>query len=178
MTSPWKGYASALDRFIEATLALSFEELHHDFLPFIPLAPGRVLDVGAGIGRDVSVFAERGHEVVAAEPCEELRLAGMRRYQSPRIRWLDDSLPCLETLDEAACFDFVLASGVWHHLDADEQTIAHRRIVHPLNPGGVFALTLRNGPAGVGTRVFPTDGQRFFVVVSWSPPYRSKRHGS
>lgn len=155
------GYAVATEQFIEATIAIDFKELYRSFLEYIPAAPGRVLDVGAGIGRDASVFAAMGHTVVAVEPTAEFRAAAKRLFSSPKITWVDDSLPLLSALgDQPAQFDFVLASGVWHHLNQLEQQSAIARIATLLRPQGVFALSLRHGPAGVGTHVFSTDGQQ------------------
>ncbi|NKB70943.1 MAG: methyltransferase domain-containing protein [Candidatus Latescibacteria bacterium] len=156
-----KGYAEATERFIEATAAINFKELHQDFIGFIPTKPGRVLDVGAGIGRDAAVFAGMGHAVVAVEPTADFRVAARRLYDSPNIAWVDDALPMLAGLGrQADQFDFVLASAVWHHLDHVEQEDAMQRIFELVCPEGVFALSLRHGPSGVGTHVFPTHGQQ------------------
>lgn len=153
-----KGYSGAVQKFTEATLAIDFADLHRDFMPFIPHKPSRILDAGAGIGRDASVFYGMGHDVTAAEPADALRIRAMELYATLDIRWLRDALPELKSLYGA--FDFILASGVWHHLNGEEQHQAMSRIAQLLSPGGVFALTLRSGPAGVGTRVFPTDGKQ------------------
>ncbi len=156
-----EGYASVTQKFIEATLAINFVELHKDFVPFIPKRAGYILDVGAGIGRDAFVFSEMGHTVVAVEPTEAFRIAGKELYDSTNIEWVNDSLPSLELLGSRSDgFDFILASGVWHHLDSHEQYHSMRRIAQLLKPDGVFALTLRHGPAGVGTHVFPTNGKK------------------
>ncbi|MEM7343363.1 MAG: class I SAM-dependent methyltransferase [Chloroflexota bacterium] len=154
------GYSEATERFIEATRAIDFIKLHQPFIDFMPPKPGRVLDVGAGIGRDASVLAEMGHRVVAVEPTAAFRAAGQRLY-SPNIEWVNDVLPRLSVLgDRPNQFDFVLASAVWHHLDDEEQQAAMLRLSNLLRPKGVFVLSLRHGPAGVGTHVFPTDGQQ------------------
>lgn len=160
------GYDDAVQSFIDATLALSFKELHADFLPFFPSVTGRVLDIGAGIGRDASVFAQAGHSVAAIEPLEAFREAGKRLYASTAIEWIADALPELTLLDQAtAPFDLILVSGVWHHLNAAEQHRAMQRIAGLLSPKGVLALTLRNGPAGAGTHVFPTDGKQTVEIA-------------
>lgn len=156
-----KGYSEVTERFIEATIAIDFMELHQSIIEFIPTKPGRVLDVGAGIGRDASVLSEMGHIVVAVEPTADFRAAARRLYDSPNIEWVEDSLPMLSVLgNQPDQFDFVLASGVWHHLDDAEQQSAMLRIFKLLRLCGVFALSLRHGPAGAGTHVFPTCGQR------------------
>ena len=152
-----QGYSGVTDRFIKMTETVPFDQLHASIIEFIPSA-GRALDVGAGIGRDASVLAEMGHDVVAVEPTAELRTAARVRYDSPRIQWVEDSLPALARLDRSEPFDFILASAVWHHLDGAEQEQAMLSVSTLLRHGGVFALSLRHGPAGVGTHVFPTDG--------------------
>jgi SAM-dependent methyltransferase len=156
-----KGYSEVTEKFIESTKEIDFMELHQAFIEFIPNKPGRVLDVGAGIGRDASILAEMGHTVVAVEPTAEFRAAARRLYDAPNIQWIDDSLPMLSFLgNQTDQFDFVLASGVWHHLDVAEQQYTMLRISDLLRSDAIFALSLRHGPAGAGTHVFPTDGQQ------------------
>lgn len=164
-----KGYSEATEKFIKATVAVDFMELHQPFIEFIPTKPSRVLDVGSGIGRDASVLSEMGHRVTAVEPIANFRAAARRLHDSTNIEWVDDSLPRLSVFDnQPGQFDFVLASGVWHHLDDVEQQHAIRRLSHLLCPKGIFALSLRHGPAGVGTHVFPTDGQQ---TVAYAKTY-------
>ncbi|MEM6262217.1 MAG: class I SAM-dependent methyltransferase [Bacteroidota bacterium] len=156
-----KGYEKALSRFIESTHRIRFTELHHDFLPFIPSTPCLVLDVGAGIGRDAAVLAEMGHEVLAVEPLKEFRVPGQSMYRDRPISWMDDSLPALDNLKAyASQVDFVLASGVWHHLAPEEQQTALNRVAQLMKKSGIFAASLRHGPAGAGTHVFPIDVQQ------------------
>ncbi|MCK8495829.1 hypothetical protein M0L20_28445 [Spirosoma sp. RP8] len=57
-------------------------------------------------------------------------------------------------------FAFVLASGVWHHLDDKQQSMAMKRIAHLLELNGLFALSLRHGPPGAGSHIFPTSGKQ------------------
>jgi len=156
-----KGYSEHTERFIEATVAIDFKELHRSFFKYIPTKPSRVLDVGAGIGRDASALSEMGHSVVAVEPTAAFRAVAKKLYDSPNIEWLNDSLPMLSMIDfSPQQFGFVLASGVWHHLDKTEQQKAMSRIARLLCPNGIFALSLRHGPPGVGTHVFPTNAQK------------------
>lgn len=155
-----RGYNSSIEQFVRATNAVSFEELHEPFLELIPTSPCQILDVGAGVGRDASVLAGMGHEVFAVEPLLEFRIAGMTLHSASSIHWLDDSLPELATLgNNNEQFGFVLASAVWHHLNAAERGVAVSRLFSLLKPGGILALSLRNGPAGAGSHVFPTDPQ-------------------
>lgn len=154
-----RGYADSIRKFIDATVSLPFEILHQDFLKYFPESPGRILDLGAGIGRDAFVLAQKGHSVLAVEPSEELRNAGRKLYSSPLLEWTNDSLPNLQTLqDRSEEFDFILGSGIWHHLSPEEQLLSLEKVSGLLAPNGIFALSLRHGPAGVGTTVFPPNG--------------------
>ncbi|MEM1412422.1 MAG: class I SAM-dependent methyltransferase [Pseudomonadota bacterium] len=155
------GYRSVLSGFVAATEAVAFEELHKPYLELIPREPSRILDVGAGVGRDASVLASMGHDVVAIEPTPEFLATAKRLHSATRVEWIDDSLPELSSLgSEAKPFDFVLASAVWHHLDQSERAIAMSRVAELVAAGGVFALSLRHGPPGAGTHTFPTDHQQ------------------
>src|SRR5207302_10251745 len=98
--------------------SISFAEAHHTVIHLIPKEPCRVLDIGAGTGRDAAGFAAMGHRVIAVEPTEEMRCGAMALHPSPLIEWLDDSLPDLARLrarDER--FDVVMLTAVGMQLD-------------------------------------------------------------
>ncbi|MEM9723356.1 MAG: methyltransferase domain-containing protein, partial [Bacteroidota bacterium] len=155
------GYVHSLQKFIHATHSIEFSELHKDFLPFLPPKKSLILDLGAGIGRDSYEFSKMGHSVVAVEPLGEFLNAGRELYGSTSIHWIQDSLPLLIHLSKYPyTFDFVLSSGVWHHLSEADQSRAVSRVAELLKPKGRFALSLRNGPPGAGSYVFPTDVNR------------------
>ena len=155
-----EGYKDFVEQFIKGTKEIDFNELHKPFLNFIPQKPNKILDVGAGIGRDSFKFSEMGHLVTAVEPLQDFIDTARKLYDSPRIEWINDSLPQLKKLkDQENQFGFILASSVWHHLNNEEQKLAIVRISRLLSPKSVFALSLRHGPAGVGTHIFPTSGE-------------------
>ena len=87
-------------------------------LHLIPAAPCRILDVGAGTGRDAAWLAGMGHRVTAVEPTEAMRLRAIKLHPSPLIEWLDDSLPELARVRSGGeLFDLILLSAVWMHFD-------------------------------------------------------------
>lgn len=156
-----KGYAGEVHRFIEVTNAIEFERLHSFFLKHIPLKSSKIMDIGSGSGRDAEMFSNMGHSVVAVEPCLELLNSAKRTYARSNVNWIAGSLPQLKKVEHKRdYFDFILCSAVWHHIDDVERETALAVIASLLKPKGIFALSLRNGPAGVGTHVFPTDAEK------------------
>lgn len=123
-------------------------------LQFVPAEPGRVLDVGAGTGRDAAALAARGHSVVAVEPTAELRAHGRRLHAGSGIDWVDDALPDLMLSQHPGRFEAIFATAVWMHLDSDERHRAMARIATLLMPGGRFFVDLRHGPVPDGRCMF------------------------
>jgi 2-polyprenyl-3-methyl-5-hydroxy-6-metoxy-1,4-benzoquinol methylase len=157
MISGTKGYEKYISLFIESCQALSFHDVCNDFLNFLPPTPARILDVGAGAGQNAAALADMGYYVTAVEPMTEFLNAARRQYPHASISWVDDSLPMLRGLDKEDTFDFILLTGVWHHLNDAQRATAIKRLSSLLKTGGRCALSLRNGPAGLGTCVYPTD---------------------
>src|SRR6202035_5653746 len=93
-----EGYAEEDEALFKQYESIPFADAHRAVLHLIPATPGRVLDIGSGTGRDAAWFAGRGHSVVAVEPTDAMRLPAMALHPSPRIDWLDDSLPVLAAL--------------------------------------------------------------------------------
>lgn len=150
-----EGYAEAADALVKQYESISFADVHRPVLHLIPTAPGRVLDIGAGTGRDAAGFAAMGHAVVAVEPTAALRLRAAALHPSPRIDWVDDSLPDLPSLTRRGeSFDVVMLTAVWMHLDQRQRRQAMPRVAGLVRPGGVTMLSLRHGPVPPGRRMF------------------------
>ena len=150
-----EGYGETADELVERYESLVFENVHRDVLPFLPPPPARVLDVGAGTGRDAAALAARGYSVVAAEPTPELRAHGQRLHRESAIEWIDDWLPELAMLrGRGERFDLVMLTAVWMHLDAGERERGMPNVAGLVRPGGIVTLTLRHGPVPPGRRMF------------------------
>jgi len=143
---------------VDAYESLSFEQVLAHIIDLLPKAPARILDVGAGSGRDAAWFAYRGHEVVAVEPSMGMRREARERHLDPRIRWLDDSLPALpETHRLGLEYDFILAAAVWMHVRTDERKRAFRKLVTLLAPSGRIAISLRLGTLDSDRTMYPVS---------------------
>jgi SAM-dependent methyltransferase len=161
-----EGYAATADRLVGPYESISFERTHQTILPLIPAAPARVLDIGAGTGRDAAALAARGHTVVAVEPTAEMRAHGQRLHPSPAITWIDDSLPELAALEaHDGAFDLVMMTAVFMHLDAGQRARALPRIVRLMAPGGILALSLRHGPIPEGRRMFDIGAEEMTALA-------------
>ena len=153
-----EGYERFIPLFIESSQSLDFHTVCKDFIDFLPPENSDVLDLGSGAGQNSAALAQLGFNVTAVEPMPEFLKAAIHTYRSDLIEWVNDSLPevpCLGSNENQ--FDFVLVDAVWHHLDEVEREVAAKRISSVIKRNGRCAISLRNGPSGMGTRVFPTD---------------------
>ncbi len=150
-----EGYGENADALVKHYEGVTFAEVHRETLALMPTPPSRVLDVGAGTGRDAAALAALGHSVVAVEPTPELRAHGRRLHGDAAITWIDDALPDLAEVHAlGARYDLVLLSAVWMHLDAGERERAMAGIADLLRPGALVTLSLRHGPIPAGRRMF------------------------
>lgn len=140
----------------------------------IPGRPARVIDIGAGTGRDAVWFADMGHAVTAAEPV--VAFVEAARNRDPRIAWLVDALPDLaRTCALNQTFDLLTLSGVWQHLDERERAGAAPVLARLAAPGATLVMALRHGPASEGRPVTPIDVEatgRLFATWGLAPILR------
>jgi SAM-dependent methyltransferase len=160
MTDCLEWYAAHADRLASSYEGIAFEDVHGWLLDLLPQLPARILDVGAGSGRDAAWLAGQGYQVVALEPCATMRSLAKTLHPDDRILWMDDSLPLLNrTTESGHGFDCILVSAVWMHLPGLERPSAFHTLINLLNPGGVLAMTLRHGPAESDRRIHPVSAE-------------------
>jgi SAM-dependent methyltransferase len=148
------GYGETADALAVQYEEVTFDEVHRDVLHLVVVEPSRILDVGAGTGRDAAALAGRGHSVVAVEPTAQLRAHGQRLHAGVAIEWVGDALPELNLVPRLVQFDAVFVTAVWMHLDALERRRAMTRIAELLAPGGRLFVNLRHGPVPEGRHMF------------------------
>ncbi|MBM3647674.1 MAG: class I SAM-dependent methyltransferase [Alphaproteobacteria bacterium] len=150
-----EGYGETADERVKQYESLAFADVHRDMLHLFPARPSRIIDIGAGTGRDAAGFAELGHTVTAVEPTQELLAHARRLHRQPSITWIDDSLPELDRVHASGeRYDLVMLTAVWMHLDRTQRERAMARVVALLRPRGLMALSLRHGPVPPGRRMF------------------------
>ncbi len=150
-------YNDHAQQLAEQYLSKSFLEVHGAWLEFLPpiltKANARILDIGAGAGRDSKYLAEQGREndisVVAVEPAKLLADIGRQQTKDLNVKWVADSLPGLDVVSrQEISFDLILLSAVWMHLPKSERPRAMRKLANLLKPGGKLVISLRHGPSG------------------------------
>lgn len=136
----------------EQYLSLTFEQVHHNWQAHWPASSSKhvlkVLDIGAGAGRDALWFAKHHCDVYAIEPADDLREQGKKYSQQyvDKITWLDDRLPELNSIIELGIrFDCILLSAVWMHLSPAVRKRAFRKLSNLLAPSGKLVISLRYG---------------------------------
>src|SRR6202171_2921706 len=141
-----EGYAEEAEELFKLYESIPAADLHRAVLHLIPAAPRRVLDIGSGTGRDAAWFAAQGHHVVAVEPTDAMRIPAMALHPSPRIEWLNDSLPELASLrTRGETFDLVMLTAVWMHLDEAQRRRAMPNLAALVRPGGTVIMRIRHG---------------------------------
>jgi SAM-dependent methyltransferase len=151
-------YARDAQRLFDSFEEISSAEVYAHVSHLLPTLPSRIADIGAGTGRDAAWFAAQGHRVLAVEPTEFFRSAGKALHPSPRIEWLDDTLPDLErTLARGEVFDRVVLCAVWLHLRDEERARAMPNLARLLAPGGLLIMSLRHGPPEPGSYPSPRE---------------------
>jgi SAM-dependent methyltransferase len=93
-----QAYAEVPSAFTRVCESIDFYSLHGCIVDLNPELSSRILDVGAGTGRDAAALAEMGHNVVAVEPTTEFINTAKEIRRSHTIQRVSDSLPNLESL--------------------------------------------------------------------------------
>lgn len=163
------GYVTGAEDLIPAFEAISAPDVFAHVLDFLPRHPSRIIEIGAGTGRDAAWLASQGHSLTAVEPVEQFRKAGMLLHPSPLIHWVDDRLPLLtRMLEKGDRFDLVLLVAVWQHLTREERVVAMTSLVKLLSQCGRIIMSLRHGPGSPSRECFPAPASETVALACQS----------
>ncbi|QHJ12688.1 tRNA (cmo5U34)-methyltransferase [Paraglaciecola mesophila] len=140
-------------------MSLSFDQVHNNWAHYLPAILDKphatILDVGAGVGRDVShianLLAEKNQgdnhcRVYAVEPALQMLQKGQATTQGQNVHWLQDALPALDkTTRLEMSFDLILLSAVWMHIPVSQRSRSLRKLANLLKPGGKIVISLKFG---------------------------------
>lgn len=152
-------YNNNADELAKQYLSKTFNDVHQSWSQFLPVVianpNSRILDLGAGAGRDAKHLAElaasthgdkNNIQIFAVEPAETLAEIGALQTSGLNVKWLEDSLPSLSHLTkQEISFDLILLSAVWMHVQQSDRARAIRKLANLLKPGGKLVISLRHG---------------------------------
>jgi SAM-dependent methyltransferase len=130
------------------------------YFPAAFVAGSRVLDVGAGSGRDMAALAAAGCEAFGVEPIAGLRGAAIHAHPEIAARIAAGSLPQLGEPFGGA-FDGVLCSAVLMHLPESDLFDAALALRRALRPNGRLLLSLPEARVDVGADHRDAQGRLF-----------------
>jgi 2-polyprenyl-3-methyl-5-hydroxy-6-metoxy-1,4-benzoquinol methylase len=125
LTLSSKFYNKNASNLADLYLSKSFDQVHSiwsEYLQAVLDKPdARILDIGAGAGRDSKRMAELGRvnntAISAIEPAQRLAELGEKHTSGLNVQWLQDSLPSLSRVtQQEISFDLILLSAVWMHI--------------------------------------------------------------
>ena len=161
------GYATEVDALFKRYESRDPAAIHAPWRRLFPDPPARVLDIGAGTGRDAAWFASLGYSVLAVEPTDALRQGAAKLHPDPEIEWLDDILPGLpHVMARGETYDLILMHAVWMHLTEDERRTGMANLAQLLTPGGRIAMSQRHGPVPQGRRMFDVSGAETIALAA------------
>lgn len=134
-----------------AEVAARYESAPSPVARFFPLAfpaGARVLDVGAGSGRDAAALLGTGYDAFAVEPSAGLRLAAGTAHPELRSRLVNGSLPSIGT-PFGGDFDGILCCAVLMHLAEAELFDAALALRRLLKPHGRLLLSIPTSRPGL-----------------------------
>ncbi|MEP3946369.1 class I SAM-dependent methyltransferase [Ascidiaceihabitans sp.] len=146
------GYEAAAPKLRKAYDAVCSRTLLAPVQDLLPASPARVLDVGAGSGRDAVWFAQQGYLVHAVDPVPAL---SCQNRGHPCVTWIEDRLPHLNAV--TGSFDCIMVLGVWQHLSETQRQASLPRLYALLAPRGIVVLSLRHGSGHPDRPVFDID---------------------
>lgn len=87
-----------------------------------------------------------------------MRSEGQRLHTEPRVRWVNDQLPELNTVGLlGVTFDLVMLTAVWQHVSPTQRERACRKFACLVKSGNLLALSLRSGPSPPDSRMYPVS---------------------
>ncbi|MFY1636215.1 class I SAM-dependent methyltransferase [Solwaraspora sp. WMMB335] len=138
-----RSYAALVEHYTAMTIDYGrFPGLRQELAAFLAgLAPGPVLDLGCGAGRDAGLAAATGRTVVLADVTPELLRATTARLAVGGALCCDAlALPL-----RSDAFAWVIASGVLLHLPRQYTVTALDNIRRVLIPGGRALVSMKHG---------------------------------
>ncbi|MDL2307496.1 class I SAM-dependent methyltransferase [Desulfovibrio sp. OttesenSCG-928-C06] len=164
-------YNGKAEKLVKQYESSPFAEVYAPIMDVFPTTPCKLLDLGAGSGRDSAALVKKGFTAVTVEPNAEMRKFGQMINNDKGMTWVDDALPelgALKKLDLEGPYPLIISAGLWMHFDDAELDASMKRVAELLAPGGRFVLSLRHGPVPAGRKMFSTQPE---VIIELGKKY-------
>jgi ubiquinone/menaquinone biosynthesis C-methylase UbiE len=162
-------YDSRASEYADSTWSFdAFPGLRDELAAFDSAAPAgaSLLDLGCGAGRDSNHLALRGRHVVAADRSEGLLREARSRLNADTSRRVSMVRLDLKTLPFCAdTFGGVWASGSLLHLPDTSFAGALAEVARVLMPGGLAAISMKEGSSRGWRRTARMVPDRWFTLV-------------
>jgi len=122
----------------------------------------KVLDIGAGSGRDLLLLLDSGYDAFGVEPCTELREVTTKNRLRLSTRLADGELPTLNK-SFGGNFDGILCSAVLMHIPKEQLFDSVFAIRKLLKPGGRLLLSVPSARPGLDDWGRDTEGRLFIL---------------
>lgn len=131
--------------------------LRHQLETFKLLLPrgARILEIGAGHGRDALHFISEGYDVVATEPSIELANIAAERIKRPVL------VLRAQDINFDGEFDAIWANASLIHVPPEEMVAVLRKLKQAVKPGGLIHASFLEGVGEPGKPETIPDGRYF-----------------
>lgn len=149
--------------YFDRTVGLDVSQLRRRFVAHLPRG-GKILDAGAGSGRDARAFLDDGYEVVAIDASQ-----GMAKEAGERLG-IEVEVLRLEEMEFEREFDGVWACASLLHVAARDLGDVLGRIARALKPKGVAYLSFKKGEGEEwrgGRRFHDLEADDLRVQIEW-----------
>jgi SAM-dependent methyltransferase len=145
------------------TAFTGYESIPSPLASYFPMAFAscqRILDVGAGSGRDMAALLAMGCDVLGLEPSALLRDLALRNHPELTGRILEESLP-FDGVKTPGVFDGILCSAVFMHIPREHQFDAAFSLKRCLRPGGRLLISVPIDRPGLDSDHRDSSGRLF-----------------
>lgn len=126
------------------------------------LPSGKILEIGAGGGRDAKMLIQSGYDYLGTDISKGLLRAAQKNL--PNTKFLQKSVYNLDFPKNS--FDGFWACAVLLHIPKSRINEALTQIHNAIMPGGVGFISVKKGEGEEVTVEPPPDGKRFFAYYS------------
>lgn len=151
----------------EAYEQVEFAGVLRSLIPYFP-ETGRLLEIGAGSGRDAVFWLNRGYDVTAIDGSHAMLEEASARHPQLNGRITHHVLPAALPFVDCS-FDIVVSMAMIMHLAASDLPPVYSDIARVLAKGGICAYSVNTARPGLDASGCDDRGRRFtcFPAVEW-----------